>query len=53
MEDKRDDVVKKLKDKYNITEENGKLAIWLSEIHSDTLANIEKNDNEVDEEEAQ
>jgi len=47
MVDKKDDVVKKLKDKHKITEENGKLAIWLSEIHSDTLANIEKNDNEV------
>ena len=48
MEDKRDDVVKKLKDKYNITEENGKLAIWLSEKKSDTLPNIEKPDNEVE-----
>jgi type III restriction enzyme len=48
MVDKKDDVVKKLKNKHKITEENGKLAIWLSEIHSDTLANIEKNDNEVE-----
>ena len=48
MVDKKDDVVKKLKDKHKITEENGKLAIWLSEIHSDTLANIEKQDNEVE-----
>ena len=48
MVDKKDDVVKKLKDKHKITEENGKLAIWLSEIHSDTLANIEKQDKEVE-----
>jgi type III restriction enzyme len=48
MVDNMDNVVKKLKNKHKITEENGKLAIWLSEIHSDTLANIEKNDNEVE-----
>lgn len=45
---KKDDVLKILKDKFNVTEENGKLAVWLSEDKSDTLANIEKNDNEVD-----
>lgn len=48
MEDKRDDVVKLLKEKYNITTENGKLGIWLSEEKSETLPNIEKNDNEVE-----
>jgi len=45
---KKDDVLKILKDKFNITEENGKLAVWLSEEKTDNLANIEKNDNEVE-----
>lgn len=44
---KKDDVIKILEQK-GITEENGKLAIWLSEEKSDTLANIEKNVNEVE-----
>ena len=48
MEDKREDVEKILKDKHGITEENGKLAVWLSEKKSNTLPNIEKNDNEVE-----
>ncbi|MEM4182133.1 MAG: DEAD/DEAH box helicase family protein [Candidatus Pacearchaeota archaeon] len=45
---KKDDVVRILKDKFNITEENGKLAVWLSEEKTDNLANIDKNDNEVE-----
>jgi len=45
---KKEDVVKILKDKFNITEENGKLAVWLSEEKTDNLANIDKNDNEVE-----
>lgn len=45
---KKDDVLKILKDKFKITEENGKLAIWLSEEKTNNLANIEKNDNEVE-----
>ncbi len=45
---KKDDVLKILKDKFKITEENGKLAVWLSEEKTDNLANIEKNDNEVE-----
>lgn len=45
---KKDDVLKILKDKFNITEKSGKLAIWLSEEKTETLANIEKNDNEVE-----
>lgn len=45
--DKKDSVVNILK-KKDITEKNGKLAIWLSEKKSDTLPNIEKNDNEVE-----
>ena len=48
MEDKKEEIVKILRDKYNITEENGKSAVWLSEDKSDTLPNIEKSDNEVE-----
>jgi type III restriction enzyme len=44
---KQEDVMKIL-DKKGVTEKNGKLAIWLSEDKSDTLPNIEKNDNEVE-----
>jgi len=44
---KKEEVIKIL-DKKGITEKNGKLAIWLSEDKSDTLPNIEKNDNEVE-----
>jgi len=35
-------------EKKGITEKNGKLAIWLSEEKSETLPNIEKNNNEVE-----
>jgi type III restriction enzyme len=45
---KKDDVLKILQDKFNLTEKNGKLAIWLSEEKTETLANIEKNDNDVE-----
>lgn len=45
---KKEDVLAILKDKFNITEENGKLAVWLSEEKTNTLANIEKNNNEVE-----
>lgn len=45
---KKDDVLKILKEKFSITEENGKLAVWLSEEKTDTLINVEKNDNEVE-----
>lgn len=48
MDDKKEKVIKILKEKFGITEENGRLAIWLSEDKSDTLPNIEKNDNEVE-----
>ncbi|OHA47333.1 MAG: hypothetical protein A2541_02005 [Candidatus Taylorbacteria bacterium RIFOXYD2_FULL_36_9] len=44
---KKEDVIKIL-DKKGITEKNGKLAIWLSEDKSDTLPDIEKNNNEVE-----
>jgi len=42
------EAVVKILEKRGITEKNGKLAIWLSEDKSDTLPNIEKNDNEVE-----
>ncbi len=45
---KKDDILKILKDKFHITEENGKMAVWLSEEKTDNLANIEKNENEVE-----
>jgi len=45
---KKDDVLKILTNKFNITEGNGKLAVWLSEDKTDNLANITKNDNEVE-----
>ena len=45
---KKDEVLRILKDKFNITEENGKLAVWLSEQKTDTLINIDKPDNEVE-----
>jgi type III restriction enzyme len=45
---KKDDVLQILKDKFKITEENGKLAVWLSEEKTETLANVEKNNNEVE-----
>lgn len=48
MDDKKDEVVRILKHKFGITSENSKLAVWLSEDKSDTLPNIEKNDNEVE-----
>ena len=44
---KKEEIVKTL-DKKGITEKNGKLAIWLSEDKSETLPNIEKDDNEVE-----
>src|SRR3989338_3673766 len=44
---KKETVVKILSQK-GITEKNGKLAIWLSEDKSETLPDIEKNDNEVE-----
>lgn len=42
------DAVIKILSKKGITEKNGKLAIWLSEDKSNTLPDIEKNDNEVE-----
>ncbi|MEK6963623.1 MAG: DEAD/DEAH box helicase family protein [Nanoarchaeota archaeon] len=44
---KKEDILEILK-KKRINEENGKLAVWLSEDKSETLKNVEKNDNEVE-----
>lgn len=46
--DKKDVIVSLLKDKFGVTEKNGKLAIWLSEEKTSTLPNIERNENEVE-----
>lgn len=48
MDDKKRSVINILEEKFDITEKNERLAIWLSEQHSDALANIEKDDNKVD-----
>lgn len=45
--DIKDEIIKILKDNHNITVENGKLAIYLSE-DKENLENITRNDNEVD-----
>jgi len=45
---KKDDVLRILKDKFKIAEQNGKLAVWLSEEKTETLVNVEKNENEVE-----
>ncbi len=44
---KKEEIVKILA-KRDITEKNGKLAIWLSEDKSETLPDIEKNDSDVE-----
>ena len=44
---KKDDVIEILR-REGIMEENGKIAVWLSEEKTDNLANINKNDNEVE-----
>jgi type III restriction enzyme len=44
---KKEEIVKIL-EKKGITEKNGKLAIWLSEDKSETLPDIEKNNNDVE-----
>lgn len=44
---KKEELIQML-DRLGITEANGKLAIWLSEDKSETLPNIEKNDNPVE-----
>jgi type III restriction enzyme len=46
-DDQKDLVIRILKDKYNISTENGKLAIWLSGEHINK-ENVEKHDSEVE-----
>ncbi|MEK6858355.1 MAG: DEAD/DEAH box helicase family protein [Nanoarchaeota archaeon] len=46
--DRKDDIEQILRDKFKITEENGKLARWLSEDKTPNLANIEKNESDVE-----
>lgn len=46
--DRKEDIEHILRSKFNITEENGKLAKWLSEDKTPNLANIEKNDSDVE-----
>lgn len=48
MDDKKRNVINILEEKFDITEKNERLAIWISEQHSDALANIEKDDNKVE-----
>ncbi len=48
MDDKKRSVINILEEKFAITEKNERLAIWISEQHSDALANIEKDDNKVE-----
>ena len=48
LDDKKDEVLRILKENFGLTEENGKVAVWLSEDKSDTLPNIEKNDNDIE-----
>ena len=45
---KKEEVLKILRDKFNITEENGKLAVWLSEDKTDNLSNIDKNNDDAE-----
>jgi type III restriction enzyme len=45
---KKDEVIKILKENYDVSEEKGNMAVWLSEEKSSTLPNIEKQDSEVD-----
>ena len=48
LDTRKDEVIKLLDSKFNINEENGKLAVWLSEQKSSNLENIERPDNEVE-----
>lgn len=48
LPNKKDEVLKILKERFEVTEESGKLAIWLSEDKTDNLANIEKNNDKVE-----
>src|SRR3989338_3846808 len=45
--DRKDDIEQILRDKFKISEENGKLARWLSEDKTPNLTNIEKMNSDV------
>lgn len=45
---KKEAILKLLRHRFGLTEESGRLAVWLSEEKTDTLANIDKSDNEVE-----
>lgn len=47
MDRMKEDIVGILESEHDINEENGKLAIWLSEDKSESLKNIELKENEV------
>jgi type III restriction enzyme len=48
LDDKKEEVIRLLDRKFDINENNGRLAIWLSEDKSPSLVDIEKPDNEVE-----
>ena len=49
LTDKKDEILRILKDKFKITGKNGKLSVWLNEREDKlNLENIEKSDNEVE-----
>lgn len=48
LDEKKEEIIKLLDQKFDINESNGKLAIWLSDDKSPSLSEIEKPDNEVE-----
>jgi type III restriction enzyme len=48
MDTKKDEIVDLLDKKFGINESKGNLAIWLSEEKTESLKNIERNDNQVE-----
>ena len=46
--DKKEDIEQILRDKFNISEENGKLARWLSDDKTPNLENIKKDNSDVE-----
>ncbi len=48
MNEKMDDIIKKLKTEFDISVENNKLAKWFATDKSENLDNIEENDNPVE-----
>ena len=48
LDEKKEEIIRLLDQKFDINESNGKLAIWLSEDKSPSLGEIEKSNNEVE-----